>query len=183
MVARQRITSCILLQSARKSIPDGKEVGRNGLLVAKKTLRVVPSIISADRKPISLNPTHLSLIIHCIRKRTPISHTLLFCFKPPKSSTCYEHQRIQRPKTRKNKSTEKSAHADMVQRLPPSLSLAIHGIRLNRLLARRRIQIRNKLCAVWRCLAIIVNFCSHSGCCMQKRSQQIAYGPQTGLST
>lgn len=37
----------------------------------KKTSRVVPSIISDDRKPISLISTHLSLIIHCIRKRTP----------------------------------------------------------------------------------------------------------------
>lgn len=36
----------------------------------KKTFRVVPSIISASRKPISLISTHLSLIIHCIRKRT-----------------------------------------------------------------------------------------------------------------
>lgn len=95
----------------------------------------------------------------------------VFCSKSPASSTCYEHQRIQRPKTRKNKSTEKSAHADMVQRLPPSLSLAIHRIRLDRLLTRRQLQIRNKLCAVWRCLAIIVTFCSHSGCCMQTRCQ------------
>lgn len=85
----------------------------------------------------------------------------VFCSKSPESSTCYEHQRIQRPKTRKNKSTEKSAHADMVQRLPPlslSLSLAIHRVRLDRLLARRQIQIRNKLCAVWRCLATYHRF-------------------------
>lgn len=41
------------------------------LLVAKETFRVVPSIISAGRKPISLISTHLSLIIHCIRKRIP----------------------------------------------------------------------------------------------------------------
>lgn len=79
MVARQRITSFIQLQSARKSIPDGKEVGRNGLLVAKKkTFRVVPSIISASRKPISLISTHLSLIIHCIRKRIPSPTRCIF---------------------------------------------------------------------------------------------------------
>lgn len=87
----------------------------------------------------------------------------VFCSKSPESSTCYEHQRIQRPETRKNKSTERSAHADMVQRLLSSLSLAIHGIRLDRLLARRRIQIRNKLCAVWRCLAIIDSSNPNSG--------------------
>lgn len=39
----------------------------------KKTFRVVPSINSAGRKPISLISSHLSLIIHCIRKRTPSS--------------------------------------------------------------------------------------------------------------
>lgn len=49
----------------------------------------------------------------------------VFCSKSPESSTCYEHQRIQRPKTRKNKSTERSAHADMVQRLSLSLSLSL----------------------------------------------------------
>lgn len=31
----------------------------------------MPSIISASRKPIALISTHLSLIVHCIRKRTP----------------------------------------------------------------------------------------------------------------
>lgn len=71
MVARQGITSFIQLQSARKSIPDGKAVGRNVYWWQKKTFRVVPSIISAGRKPISLFSTHLYLIIHYIRKRTP----------------------------------------------------------------------------------------------------------------
>lgn len=54
-----------------------------------------------------------------------LPHAVFFFSKSPESSTCYEHQRIQKPKTRKNKSTEKSAHADMVQRLPPSLSLSL----------------------------------------------------------
>lgn len=51
----------------------------------------------------------------------------VFCSKSPESSTCYEHQRIQRPKTRKNKSTEKSAHARYgatTASLSPSLSLS-----------------------------------------------------------
>lgn len=154
MVAGQRTTSFIQLQSARKSILDGEDSGGGPkcLLVAKKTFRVVPSIISADRKPISLISTHLSLIIHCIRKQTPSPTRCIFLFQVTRIINM-PRASIQRPKTRKNKSTEISAHADMVQRLPPSLSLAIHGIRLDRLLARGQIQIRNKLCAVWRCLA------------------------------
>lgn len=153
MVARQRTTSLIQLQSARKSIPDGKEVGRNGLLVAKKTFRVVPSIISAGRKPISLISTHLSLIIHCIRKRTP-SPTRCILFQVTRiinmlgASTYSKTQNEEEQVDREISSCRYGATT-------ASLSLAIHGIRLDRLLARRQIQIRNKPCAVWRCLAII----------------------------
>lgn len=71
MLDRREITS--KLQSARKSILDGKVPPAEMFTYwwQKKTFRVVPSIISADRKPISLISTHLSLIIHCIRKRIP----------------------------------------------------------------------------------------------------------------
>lgn len=42
---------------------------------------------------------------------------------------------------------------------------------------------RRACSSYWYVLPQLVNFCSHSGCCMQTRSQQTAYGPQTGLST
>lgn len=156
MVARQRITSFIQLQLARKSILDGKEVGRKCLLVAKKTFRVVPSNISADRKPISLISTHLSLIIHCIRKRTSSPTRCIFFFQVTRivnmlrASTYSNTQNEEEQVDREISSCRYGATTASL-----SLSLAIHGIRLDRLLARRRIQIRNKLCAVWRCLAII----------------------------
>lgn len=155
MVDRHRTTSFIQSQPARKSIPDGKEVGRNVyLLVAKNPFVLCQALIQLAVNPFpSSQPTFLSSST-ASGNGLHLPHAV-FCSKSPESSTCYENQRVQRPKTRKNKSTEKSAHADMVQRLPPSLSLAIHGIRLDRLLARRRIQVRNKLCASWRCLAII----------------------------
>lgn len=275
MVARQRMASFIQLQSARKSILDGKEVGRNVYWWQKKTFRVVPSIISAGRNPISLISTHLSLIIHCIRKRIP-SPTRCILFQVTqiinmlRAST---YSKTQNEEEQVDQGISSCRYGATTASLPLPLSLAIHGIRLDRLLARRQIQIQNKLCAVWRCLAKVssilksqqrdnrfvclpcrtpidislgglhstseslrlcsrqrtssflylkcavrlfsgaakrsalqvwscsgfglrracssywyvlpklVNFCSHSGCCMQTRSQQTAYGPQTGLST
>lgn len=156
MLDRQGITSFIQLQSARKSIPDGKEVGRKCLLVAKKNpFRVVPSIISADRKPIALISTHLSLIIHCIRKWTP-SPTRCTLFQVtriinmPRASTYSKTQNEEEQVDREISSCGYGATTASL-----SLSLAIHGVRLDRLLARRQIQVRNELCAVWRCLAII----------------------------
>lgn len=138
MLDRHRTTSFIQLQSARKSILDGKEVGRNVyLLVAKKTYRVVPSIISADRKPISLISTHLSLIIHCIRKRTPsLTRCILFqvtrIINMPRAPTYSKTQNEEEQVDREISSCRYGATT-------ASLSLAIHGIRLDRLLARRRI--------------------------------------------
>lgn len=124
IVARQRITSFIQLQSARKSILDGK-VGRNVyLLVAKKP----PFVLCQALFQLVANPFPSSQLTF-LSSSTASGNGLhlphaVFCFKSPESSTCYEHQRIQRPKTRKNKSTERSAHADIVQRLPPPLSLS-----------------------------------------------------------
>lgn len=155
MVARQRITSFIQLQSARKSIPDSKEVGRNIYWWQKKTFRIVPSIISASRKPISLISTHLSLIIHCIRKRTPSPTRCIFfqvtrIINMLRAST---YSKTQNEEEQVDREISSCRYGATTAFLP--LSLAIHGIRLDRLLARRQIQIRNKLCAVWRCLAII----------------------------
>lgn len=156
MLDRYRITSFTQLQSARKSILDGKEVGRNVYWwQLQKTFRVVPSIISAGRKSISLISTHLSLIIHCIRKRTP-SPTRCILFQITRiinmlrASTYSKTQNEEEQVDREISSCRYGATTASV-----SLSLAMHGIRLDRLLARRRIQIRNKLCAVWRCLALI----------------------------
>lgn len=42
---------------------------------------------------------------------------------------------------------------------------------------------RRACSSYWYVLPQLVNFCPHSGCCMQTRCQQTAYGPQTGLST
>lgn len=66
------------LHENQYSMARARVKGQRCILVAKKTFRVVPSIISASRKPISLISTHLSLIIHCIRKRTPSPTRCIF---------------------------------------------------------------------------------------------------------
>lgn len=134
MVARQRITSSIQLQPARKSIPDGKEVGRNVYWWQKTFRCVVPSIISASRKPISLISTHLSLIIHCIRKRTPSPTRCILIqvtqiINMLRASTYSKTQNEEEQVDREISSCRYGATT-------ASLSLAIHGIRLDRLLAR-----------------------------------------------
>lgn len=78
MVARQKTTSFIQLQSARKSIPDGKEVGRNGLLVAIKNLSC------CAKHYFSWSQTHFPHLNspfshHPLHQETDsISHTLYF---------------------------------------------------------------------------------------------------------
>lgn len=105
------------------------------LLVAKKTFRVVPSIISADRKPISLISTHLSLIVHYIRKRIPSPTRCILIqvtriINMLRASTYSKTQNEEEQVDREISSCRYGATT-------ASLSLAIHGIRLDRLLARR----------------------------------------------
>lgn len=141
MVARQRITSFIQLQSARKSVPDGKEVGRKCLLVAKQPFMLCQALFQLVANPISLISTHLSLIIHYIRKRTP-SPTRCVLFQVTRiinmlrASTYSKTQNEEEQVDREISSCRYGATTASL-----SLSLAIHGIRLDRLLARRRIQI------------------------------------------
>lgn len=123
MVDRHRTTSCIQLQSARKSILDGKEVGRNIYWWQKKPFVLCQALIQLVANPFPSSQLTFLSSSTTSGNGLHLPHAVFYS-KSPESSTCYENQRIQNPKTRKNKSTERSAHADMVQRLPPSLSLS-----------------------------------------------------------
>lgn len=109
----------------------------------KKTFRVVPSITSAGRKPISLISTHLFLIIHCIRKRTP-SPTRCILFQVTRIINMLRastYSKTQNEEEQVDREISSCGYGATTASLSLSFSLAIHGIRLDRLLVRRRIQI------------------------------------------